>query len=205
MAPRSLAEQLIGALPQSDLVERAEVAGPGFINFHLAKGWLGSTVRGHRASTARTSGGARPRTERILIEFVSANPTGPLHVGSAGVTPPYGDALGSTCSMPPDTPVGRHEYYINDAGKQMERFFFSLHCTLPPGSGHDPVPEDGYQDGTWPSWARAFSEFGRFAGRGPCSGSAIGGTERIGRAATDGPCRSSRVNFDSWVSESVAA
>ncbi|MEX0790323.1 MAG: arginine--tRNA ligase, partial [Actinomycetota bacterium] len=198
MAPRSLAEQLIAALPDSDLVERAEVAGPGFINFHLAKGWLGSTVR-DIAERAEDFGRGAAKDERILIEFVSANPTGPLHVGS-GRNAAYGDALARLLDAA-GYPVGT-EYYINDAGKQMERFSASLHARYLQALGREAaVPEDGYRGEYLAELGRELAkEFGDSLADDPA---------RAGRTGTERMVQSHRrtlanfrVNFDNWVYES---
>jgi arginyl-tRNA synthetase len=198
MAPRSLAEQLIEALPQSDLVERAEVAGPGFINFHLAKGWLGSTVR-DIAERGEDFGRGPAKDERILIEFVSANPTGPLHVGS-GRNAAYGDALARLLDAA-GYPVGT-EYYINDAGKQMERFSLSLHARYLQALGREAsVPDDGYQGEYLAELGRELAaELGDSLAEDPA---------RLGRIGTERMVESHRrtlekfrVSFDNWVYES---
>ncbi|HEU4867139.1 MAG TPA: arginine--tRNA ligase [Actinomycetota bacterium] len=198
MAPRSLAEQLVEALPRSDLVERAEVAGPGFINFHLAKGWLGSTVR-DIAERAEDFGRGAAKPERILIEFVSANPTGPLHVGS-GRNAAYGDALARLLDAA-GYPVGT-EYYINDAGKQMERFSLSLHARYLQALGREAeVPKDGYQGEYLAELGRELAaEFGDSLAEDP---------GRLGRIGTERMVDSHRrtlekfrVKFDNWVYES---
>jgi arginyl-tRNA synthetase len=198
MAPRSLAEQLIEALPQSDLVERAEVAGPGFINFHLAKGWLGSTVR-DIAERGEDFGRGPAKDERILIEFVSANPTGPLHVGS-GRNAAYGDALARLLDAA-GYPVGT-EYYINDAGKQMERFSLSLHARYLQALGREAeVPEDGYQGDYLAELGRELAaEFGDLLAEDPARAGRIG-TERMVESHRR-TLEKFRVHFDNWVYES---
>ena len=198
MSPRSLAEQLIAALPDSDLVERAEVAGPGFINFHLAKGWLGSTVR-DIAERAEDFGRGAMKDERILIEFVSANPTGPLHVGSGRIAA-YGDALARLLDAA-GYPVGT-EYYINDAGKQMDRFSASLHARYLQALGRDAsVPEDGYQGEYLAELGRELAgEFGDSLADDPSRVGRIG-TERMVESHRR-TLESFRVHFDNWVYES---
>jgi arginyl-tRNA synthetase len=131
-----LAEQLGGELGDGT-VERIEVAGPGFVNFFLADGWY----RGAMASLAGAgeSLGRVPvdSPERILVEFVSANPTGPLHVGG-GRHAAYGDSLVRLLEA-----VGHEvsrEFYVNDAGGQIERFAASIAARM---RGEEP-PEDGY-------------------------------------------------------------
>ncbi|MDQ4149036.1 MAG: arginine--tRNA ligase [Actinomycetota bacterium] len=141
--PRQVAEDLIAKLPPSDLLVKAEVAGPGFINFFLTDRWLQETVA-EIASEQESYGRSRLGAGvRVLIEFVSANPTGPLHVGS-GRNAAYGDAVARVLEVAGYEVV--REYYINDAGKQMERFAASLHARYLQALGRDAkVPEDGYQ------------------------------------------------------------
>ena len=115
--PRELAEKLVAALPQNQLVERVEVAGPGFINFYLTADAYHRLVpqaieQGH--SFGRSDIG---RGQRVQVEFVSANPTGPLHVGH-GRGAAYGAVVADLLEA-----VGfdvHREYYVNDAGRQMD-------------------------------------------------------------------------------------
>ena len=95
MSPRDLAEQIVQYLPPSPLIERTEIAGPGFINFFFAsEAWV-RLVQEIQA-TGDSYGSSKIGTgERVLVEFVSSNPTGPLHVGH-GRGAAYGDALGSS-------------------------------------------------------------------------------------------------------------
>ena len=116
MPPRELAEKIVDSLPPCESIERAEVAGPGFINFFLASGASQAAVRdilAQKEAYGRSDTGARTR---IQVEFVSANPTGPLHVGHG-----RGAAYGATLANLLDY-VGyevQREYYVNDAGRQM--------------------------------------------------------------------------------------
>ncbi len=115
--PRELAERLVAALPASPLIERVEVAGPGFVNFRLAPGaFLGLIpeilTRGPAFGRSRLGAG-----KRVQVEFVSANPTGPLHVGH-GRGAAYGAVVADLLAA-----VGfdvHREYYVNDAGRQMD-------------------------------------------------------------------------------------
>jgi arginyl-tRNA synthetase len=115
--PRELAAAIVAALPPSELVARAEVAGAGFINFHLsAQAYARELARIHAQGGAYGESGLGGG-ERVLVEFVSANPTGPLHVGH-GRQAAYGATLANLL-----TAVGysvAREYYINDAGRQMD-------------------------------------------------------------------------------------
>ena len=143
MAPRQFADSLIARIPSSDLVVKTDVAGPGFINFFLSAAWLEETVKEivDKADLfGRSSGGAGTK---VQVEFVSANPTGPLHVGS-GRNAAYGDALARLLEW-----VGfdvSREYYLNDTGNQVRRFALSLEARYQQALGRDvPFPEDGYQ------------------------------------------------------------
>jgi arginyl-tRNA synthetase len=116
-APRALAERIAAALPQHDAIERVEIAGPGFINFFLLPhAQLGVLLEVLEAADAygqsRIGNG-----QRVLVEFVSANPTGPLHVGH-GRGAAYGSSLANLLSTA-GFEVER-EYYVNDAGRQMD-------------------------------------------------------------------------------------
>jgi arginyl-tRNA synthetase len=139
--PRTVAERLRGELEVDSRLtpnlERIEVAGPGFINFFLADSWylgaLGDLLgAGENLGPAPTGA-----PEKILVEFVSANPTGPIHVGT-GRHAAYGDSLVRLLEAAGHT-VER-EYYVNDAGSQIERFAASIAARM---RGEEP-PEDGY-------------------------------------------------------------
>jgi arginyl-tRNA synthetase len=115
--PRELAQAIIAALPESELLERAEIAGPGFINLFLnPAAWQGIAARVLELGEnwGRSNVG---RGEKVQVEFVSANPTGPLHVGH-GRGAAFGASLANVLSMAGYT-VHR-EYYVNDAGRQMD-------------------------------------------------------------------------------------
>jgi arginyl-tRNA synthetase len=117
--PRELGEELAAAAVGLDEVERAEVAGPGFVNVWLAPSWYGDAL-GEMLEAGKDygAGSAEPR-QRIQVEMVSANPTGPVTVASAR-NGAYGDSVARLLSFAGHT-VER-EYYYNDAGAQMERF-----------------------------------------------------------------------------------
>ena len=137
--PRELAEALGGALSQrmSGAVERFEVAGPGFLNLFLSDSWLASALSQVLAGGARYGSGGAPRPERILMEFVSANPTGPMHVGHAR-NAAYGDSLARMLAAYGHS-VER-EFYVNDAGSQVRKLGESVSALA---RGEQP-PEDGY-------------------------------------------------------------
>ena len=115
--PREIANQLLAELPPSSLVIRAEVAGAGFINFTLDAGAKTDVVKAVLVEAehfGRSTAGGR---QKVQVEFVSANPTGPLHVGH-GRGAAYGASLSSLLSFA-GWDVTR-EYYVNDAGRQMD-------------------------------------------------------------------------------------
>jgi arginyl-tRNA synthetase len=116
-SPRELAEAIVAALPANPLVARAEVAGAGFINFFLTKQAYADEIARIHAEGARYGRSTLGAGMRVLVEFVSANPTGPLHVGHGRQA-----AYGATLAALLDT-VGfsvEREYYMNDAGRQMD-------------------------------------------------------------------------------------
>lgn len=143
--PRELAIEIIGALPACDALRRVEVAGPGFINFFLAP-----VVLQHVIKTILQQGDAYGRSEigkgkRVLVEFVSANPTGPLHIGH-GRGAAYGAALASLLE---ETGFRVHrEYYVNDAGRQIDILTVSLWLRYLENCGETVAfPENGYRGG----------------------------------------------------------
>jgi arginyl-tRNA synthetase len=114
--PRAVAEALIKALPPSGRVAKAEVAGPGFINFFLAPGAFQAVVPEILAQ--KESFGRAPKGKgKVMVEFVSANPTGPLHVGH-GRGAAFGDSIANILDAAGWTV--QREYYINDAGRQVD-------------------------------------------------------------------------------------
>ncbi len=141
--PRQLAQKIINQLPKSEILERVEIAGPGFINFFLKQDSHQATVvkilkNGHRYGDSKI--GANIST---LVEFVSANPTGPLHIGH-GRGAAYGTAVSSLLRK-----IGFNvscEYYINDAGRQMDILALSVWLRyLQHNDVKIPFPENAYQ------------------------------------------------------------
>jgi len=121
--PRELAQAIVAALPPSPLVARTEVAGAGFINFFLAKEAYADEIARIHTEGARYGRSTLGEGVRVLLEFVSANPTGPLHVGH-GRQAAYGATLAGLLDA-----VGfsvEREYYVNDAGRQMDIFAVSV-------------------------------------------------------------------------------
>ncbi len=141
--PRDLAERLVAALPISDRLAKVEIAGPGFINFFLTPTAYHATV-----SDILEQGDAFGRSDRgggrrVQVEFVSANPTGPLHVGHG-----RGAAFGATVANLLEA-VGyqvHREYYVNDAGRQMNILAASVWLRYLEHCGEQfPFPSNGYR------------------------------------------------------------
>ncbi len=141
--PRKVAEQLLGVLDTpSGLVARTEIAGPGFINFWLAEDQLVAAHARMLAEGAAYGRSTAPEPLRINVEFVSANPTGPLHVGH-GRGAALGDAIASLLEWAGHRVT--REFYINDAGVQIERLAQSLWARVQQAAGRDAaIPEGGY-------------------------------------------------------------
>ena len=185
--PRELAEALrehVASEPPP-YVTKVEVAGPGFLNFWLDDGWLHDVLRtvveqGVDGYARHDAGAGR----RVNVEFVSANPTGPLHVG-AGRWAAYGDSvcrLLERCGH-----VVHREYYINDRGNQMDLFVRSLAARR----AGDEVPEGGYQGQYVVDWAAEMP-----VGADP----ATWGYERVMHDLA-GTLERMNVRFDTWFSE----
>jgi arginyl-tRNA synthetase len=132
----SVGEELARQL--GDLLERTEVAGPGFLNLFLSDAWHRRALSSVLGAGQRFGGGRDGPTERILIEFVSANPTGPL-VAASGRHAAYGDSLARILEHQ-EHAVSR-EYYFNDAGSQVQLLGESVQAR----ARGEPLPEGGYQ------------------------------------------------------------
>jgi arginyl-tRNA synthetase len=145
--PRELAQRIIAALPASPLIARTEIAGAGFINFFLTPEAYGRELiaiheRGERYGQ-REGDGSLGNGEKVLLEFVSANPTGPLHVGH-GRQAAYGATLANILAAA-GFEVSR-EYYINDAGRQVDILAASTWVRYLEACGEAlPFPENGYR------------------------------------------------------------
>ncbi|WP_031219816.1 arginine--tRNA ligase [Anaerotruncus sp. G3(2012)] len=158
-APRKVAEAICQNLVlEGSGIERVEIAGPGFINFFLGRGWFSEAVHSVLAqgdAYGRTSFG---NGEKVQVEFVSANPTGPMHMGNA-----RGGAIGDCLAAALDWAgyeVTR-EFYVNDAGNQIEKFGRSLEARyLQIYQGEDAVefPEDGYHGDDIKARAQEFAD-----------------------------------------------
>ncbi len=136
--PREIAAEIAQAAAGLEVVERAEVAGPGFVNLFLRDEWFTSALAEILEDGDAYGGGAAVDRERVQVEMVSANPTGPIPVSSAR-NGAYGDSLARLFAL-----AGHEierEYYYNDSGAQIERFRASVEAVR---RGEEP-PEDGYR------------------------------------------------------------
>ena len=203
--PRDLAEDIIAKLPKDSVIDRAEVAGPGFMNFTLSANWVTEMVKnaiekGDDYGRSNIGGG-----RRIQVEFVSANPTGPLHMGH-GRGAAVGDITASLLDF-----AGynvEREYYINDAGLQMEllgksaqaRYFEAL------GRAEEaPMPEDGYHGDYMSDIAKSYVEkYGDSLAQKPLEETLPFFSEETGRLVLElikKDLEDFGVKFDVWFSE----
>ena len=152
-APREIATQLAAALPASPYLEKAEVAGAGFINIFLKRSFKQQAVNRILAAGARYGENPLGRRRKVLIEFVSANPTGPLHVGH-GRHAAYGASLARVLETA-GYDIAR-EYYVNDAGRQMDILALSTWLRYLELCGKTlPFPANAYQGDYVRGMARA--------------------------------------------------
>jgi arginyl-tRNA synthetase len=193
--PRDVAARLQGELErdlgEAGSLDRVEVAGPGFVNLFLADAWYERALASLLEAGTRLGPDPTDSPERVLVEFVSANPTGPLHVGG-GRHAAYGDALVRLLEA-----VGHEverEYYVNDGGGQIERFAASIAARM---AGTEP-PEDGYEG----------EYVGELAKRIAAEGIDPGDADAVGRRGVElvleqvrGTLERFGVRFDNWVSE----
>ena len=157
MPPRAAAEKITAHLQlENSFVEKYEIAGPGFINFYLSPAYLSSVLREIEREGEHYGESDFGKGEKVMIEFVSANPTGPMHMGNA-----RGGALGD-CLAAVMNKAGfdaYREFYVNDAGNQIEKFASSLEARyLQIYDASVPFPEDGYQGADITERAREFND-----------------------------------------------
>lgn len=159
-APRAIAESIVSHLDLSDtLFERAEIAGPGFINFFLSQQYYTEILKDIAAKEEDYGKSDFGKGKKVLVEFVSANPTGPMHIGNA-----RGGAIGDCLASVLDYAgydVSR-EFYVNDAGNQIEKFATSLEVRyLQHYDNSVEMPEDAYHGSDITEHAENFiSEYG---------------------------------------------
>lgn len=159
-SPRQIAEAIVSEIDEisASIFEKVEIAGPGFINFYLPQKWFASVVESIGELGPDYGKTDEGKNEKIIVEFVSANPTGPMHLGNA-----RGGALGDSLAEAfiyagYDT---TREFYINNAGAQIVKFGKSLsarYLQLYLGEENIPFPEDGYHGEDIKERAKQFSE-----------------------------------------------
>ena len=158
-APRKIAEALVPHMDLSEsYFESVEIAGPGFMNFRLGRKWFGDVLSNIESEGADYGKTDALKGQKIMVEFVSANPTGPMHMGNArgGV---LGDALAEVLHCA-GAEVSR-EFYVNDAGNQIEKFATSIDARyrqLILGEDAVEFPEDGYHGDDIKALAKGFYE-----------------------------------------------
>ena len=157
MAPRAIAQIILDHLElEGTYFQSAEIAGPGFLNFRLGSRWYGEVIADIEREGMTYGAVDEGRGEKVMVEFVSANPTGPMHIGNArgGV---LGDSLASVLERAGYN-VWR-EFYVNDAGNQIHKFAVSIdtrYRQLILGEENVPFPEDCYQGDDIKELAAAF-------------------------------------------------
>jgi len=167
MAPRAIAQAIADHLELSgSYFDRVEIAGPGFLNFFLGAKWYGDVLSQIEAEGMEYGKSDEGHGRKVMVEFVSANPTGPMHMGNArgGV---LGDSLANVLSRAGfDT---WKEFYVNDAGNQIAKFAHSIYARcmqLTVGEENYPFPEEGYHGDDIKELARGFlAQAGDFPGQ----------------------------------------
>ena len=159
MAPRAIAQAIVDHLDlEGSYFERAEIAGPGFLNFFMGSKWYGDVLSDIEAEGMEYGKSDEGRGKKVMVEFVSANPTGPMHMGNArgGV---LGDSLANVLQRAGfDT---WKEFYVNDAGNQIHKFAESIHARYMQillGEEGFPFPENGYHGDDIKELAQGFYE-----------------------------------------------
>ena len=157
MAPRAIAQIILDNLElEGTLFQRAEIAGPGFLNFFYSPNWYQQVLGAVEEDPAGYGSSDVGHGQKVMVEFVSANPTGPMHMGNArgGV---LGDTLANVLAR-----VGYNtwkEFYVNDAGNQVHKFAQSIHARYMQiilGEDGYEFPEKGYQGEDIKELAQAF-------------------------------------------------
>ncbi len=202
-APMAIAQQIARHMPPLDFVERVDVAAPGFLNFWLADRWLAAQVDAllqPDAAIGRLQTGAGAS---VQVEFVSANPTGPLHVGSA-----RNAVLGDTIASVLDAAgyAVQREYYVNDAGSRIRLFNETLYARYAQALGQDvAVPEDGYHGAYMAEWGADLAREHGTAFLEMPNAAAIGAVGALGlQLVLDGAradLAAMAVQYDCWFSE----
>ena len=145
MAPRAIAQIIVDHLElEGSFFQKVEIAGPGFLNFTLGPKWYGDVLSAVETEGATYGAGDEGHGKKVMVEFVSANPTGPMHMGNA-----RGGVLGDTLAnvLKRDGWDTWKEFYVNDAGNQIHKFAVSINARYMQiilGEENFPFPEEGY-------------------------------------------------------------
>ena len=159
MAPQQIAQIIVDHLElEGSYFQKVEIAGPGFLNFTLGPKWYGEVLSAVETEGDRYGSGEEGRGKRVMVEFVSANPTGPMHMGNA-----RGGVLGDTLAnvLARDGWDTWKEFYVNDAGNQIHKFAVSINARymqLLLGEDNFPFPEEGYHGDDIRELAKAIYE-----------------------------------------------
>ncbi|MCI9670925.1 MAG: arginine--tRNA ligase [Lawsonibacter sp.] len=157
MAPRAIAQAIVDHLElEGSYFNKVEIAGPGFLNFTLGPKWYGDVLSAVEAEGSDYGSSDEGAGRKVMVEFVSANPTGPMHMGNA-----RGGVLGDTLAnvLARDGWDVWKEFYVNDAGNQINKFARSIYARcmqLTLGEENYQFPEDGYQGGDIRELAQGF-------------------------------------------------
>ena len=208
MAPRAIAQIILDHLElEGSYFQRSEIAGPGFLNFFYDHSWYGGVLSAVEADPAGYGGSDEGRGEKVMVEFVSANPTGPMHMGNA-----RGGVLGDTLAnvLRREGYDTWKEFYVNDAGNQIHKFAQSIHARymqLLLGEDNYPFPEEGYHGDDIRELARGFYDLHGDAYRDApeekweADMAAFGLERNIPKMKED--LRKYRIEYDEWFFEST--
>ena len=208
MAPRAIAQIILDHLElEGSYFQRSEIAGPGFLNFFYDHSWYGGVLSAVEADPAGYGGSDEGRGEKVMVEFVSANPTGPMHMGNA-----RGGVLGDTLAnvLRREGYDTWKEFYVNDAGNQIHKFAQSIHARymqLLLGEDNYPFPEEGYHGDDIRELAQGFYDLHGDAYRDApeekweADMAAFGLARNIPKMKED--LRKYRIEYDEWFFEST--
>ena len=158
-APRMIAQAIVDNLElEGSYFDKVEIAGPGFLNFTLGAKWYGNVLNAVESQGEQYGSGNDGQGKKVMVEFVSANPTGPMHMGNA-----RGGVLGDTLAnvLKRDGWDTWKEFYVNDAGNQINKFAVSIrarYMQLILGEENYPFPEEGYHGDDIKELAKAIYE-----------------------------------------------
>lgn len=202
-APLQIAQAIAAHFPRDQAVAKVDAAPPGFVNINLSDAWLARQVEAILTEGSNFGSLQPARREKIQVEFVSANPTGPLHIGSAR-NAAIGDTLANILSATGHTV--QREYYVNDAGSQVRHFGESVYARYAQALGRDVLfPEDGYKGADVVEMGKKFAQqFGDKYLQMPSQQAIL----ELGRVAIDAVINDARrtlerinIHMDEWFSE----